>query len=134
MKSQEQGTVVDAQDVRSQLERILQSRAFRNSERLQRFLRFAVEGVLEKSTDRLKESVLGRVVFDRGSSYDPRTDSIVRVESQRLRRRLREYYEGEGREDPVVIAFHAGSYVPTLEYMTPARVEPETESPGESRA
>jgi hypothetical protein len=63
------GDVAD-RDVRAQLDRILQSRAFRNSERLQRFLKFAVECALEGTVDRLKESLLGRIVFDRGSKYD----------------------------------------------------------------
>jgi adenylate cyclase len=105
-------------DIRAQLDRILRSRALRNSERLQRFLKFAVECALEGTVDRLKESLLGRLVFDRGSTYDPRTDSIVRVESQRLRKKLREYYEVEGRADPVAIVFKAGSYVPTFGYLT----------------
>ncbi len=111
------GDVAD-QDIRAQLDRILRSHALRNSERLQRFLKFAVECALEGTVDRLKESLLGRLVFDRGSSYDPRTDSIVRVESQRLRKKLREYYEVEGRADPVAIVFKAGSYVPTFAHLT----------------
>jgi len=111
------GNVAD-REVRAQLDRILHSRAFRNSERLQRFLKFGVECALEGTVDRLKESLLGRFVFDRGSKYDPRTDSIVRVESQRLRKKLREYYEFEGRADPVSIVFKAGSYVPTFAYLT----------------
>ena len=111
------GTVAD-RDVRAQLGRILQSGSFRNTERLKRFLKFAVECALEGNTDRLKESVLGRTVFDRGSKYDPGTDSIVRVESQRLRKKLREYYEVEGWGDPVSIAFQPGSYVPKFAYYT----------------
>src|SRR5215472_1983716 len=105
---------IGEREVRAELDRILQSRVFRNSERLHRFLKFAVECALDNQTDRLKESVLGRIVFDRGSEFDPRADSIVRVESRRLRRRLREYYESEGRDDPVAIKFQPGSYVPTF--------------------
>ncbi|HEY7333364.1 MAG TPA: tetratricopeptide repeat protein [Bryobacteraceae bacterium] len=105
---------IGEREVRAQLDRILHSRMFKNSERLQRFLKFAVECALDGATDRLKESVLGRVVFDRGVEYDPRTDSIVRVEAQRLRRKLREYYENGGTEDPVAIKFQPGSYVPVF--------------------
>ena len=123
------GNVAD-REVRAQLDRILHSRAFRNSERLQRFLKFAVECALEGTVDRLKESLLGRFVFDRGSKYDPRTDSIVRVESQRLRKKLREYYEVEGRADPVSIVFKAGSYVPTFVYLT-AVYDRRRQTPGE---
>ena len=103
---------ISEREVRTQLDRIVQSRVFKNSEHLHRFLRFAVECVLDGATDQLKESVLGRVVFDRGSEFDPRSDSIVRVESRRLCRRLQEYYETEGRDDPVAIKFPPGSYVP----------------------
>src|SRR5215831_3806440 len=105
---------IGEREVRAQLDRILQSAMFKNSERLQRFLKFAVECALDGTTDQLKESVLGRVVFNRGSEFDPRTDSIVRVEAQRLRRRLQEYYETEGRDDPVAIKFQPGSYVPVF--------------------
>lgn len=104
-------------EVRTQLSRVLQSRAFRKSERLCRFLEFAVRCAIERTTDQLKESVLGRAVFDRGSAYDPRTDSIVRVESQRLRQRLRDYYQSEGSGDPVSIEFKPGSYVPAFRYL-----------------
>jgi serine/threonine-protein kinase len=107
---------VSEREVRAQLDRILQSETFKNSERLQHFLKFAVECVLDGATDQLKESALGRVVFDRGSEFDPRSDSIVRVEAQRLRRRLQEYHEIEGRNDPVAIEFQPGSYAPTFAY------------------
>src|SRR3954462_11609042 len=91
---------VSPPEVDAQLERIFKSPGFRNSQRLRRFLEFTVHCVLSGTTDQIKESVIGRTVFDRGSSYDPRIDSIVRVESQRLRRKLAEYYAAEGRRDP----------------------------------
>ncbi len=46
-----------------------------------RFLRLAVERTLEGKADELKEYVIGLEVFDRGASYDPRVDPIVRVEA-----------------------------------------------------
>ena len=94
------------------LEKILASAGFRNSERMRRFLRVTVERTLDGATDQLKEFSLGHDVFDRGESYDPRTDSIVRVEARRLRKKLRAYYEGDGRLDEIVIHFHPGKYVP----------------------
>jgi TolB-like protein len=103
---------IPADEVQKQLNQILLSRGFRNSKRLKRFLNLAVERTLAGQPDQLKEYVLGRDAFDRGSDYDPRNDSIVRVEAQRLRRKLREYYEIDGRLDPILIAFHPGSYVP----------------------
>jgi serine/threonine-protein kinase len=120
---------ISEREVRAQLDRILQSGTFKNSERLQRFLKAAVECALDGTTDQLKESVLGRVVFDRGSEFDPRTDSIVRVEAQRLRRKLREYYETEGTDDRIAIKFQPGSYVPIFAHtreLQPRGGKPET--------
>src|SRR5262249_31544462 len=85
-----------------------------NSERLQKFLRYTIEQTLAAKSDGLKEYALGRDVFDRGADYDPRNDSIVRVEAQRLRRKLRVYYETAGQGDPVRITFRPGGYVPTF--------------------
>jgi adenylate cyclase len=99
-------------EISGSLERILESDGFRNSERLRRFLRVTVEATLAGQGGQLKEYALGRDAFDRGPDYDPRTDSIVRVEAQRLRRKLRQYYETSGASDPVRIELHSGSYVP----------------------
>ncbi len=104
-------------EVRAQLEKIVGSAGFRNSERMRRFLRIAVERTLDGATDQLKEFSLGHDVFDRGD-YDPRTDSIVRVEARRLRKKLRAYYEGEGLRDKVVIEFQPGTYVPSLSHVS----------------
>jgi adenylate cyclase len=107
---------VTPEEILQEADRISASQCFRNSQRLQRFINFAVQSAVHGSLDLLKEYVLGREVFDRDSDYDPRLDSIVRVEAQRLRRKLREYYETEGAADPVLITFQAGSYVPGFAY------------------
>ncbi|HTB95808.1 MAG TPA: hypothetical protein VK716_02270 [Terracidiphilus sp.] len=101
--------------VRSQLERILASAPFANSARSQRFLRYVVEGSLNNSEDSLKEYVIAVEVFDRDPSYDSSVDATVRVEAGRLRTRLREYYSGAGRNDPLRIEIPRGSYRPTFQ-------------------
>jgi serine/threonine-protein kinase len=116
-KHSETSEPVAPDDIRAELQRIISSPWFSSAPRLIRFLQFAVDCYLNNSTDQLKESILGRVVFDRGPSFDSQTDSIVRVDSQRLRRKLAEYYRNEGHADPVSIAFHAGSYVPHISYV-----------------
>jgi len=101
--------------IRSQLERILASPGFVHLDRMIRFLRFTVDQVLKGHTSELKETVLGMEVFDRPSSFDPRTDTIVRVEARRLRSKLKEYYETHGQHDAILIEFLKGSYVPTFQ-------------------
>ena len=78
--------------IRSCTSKIVASPLFANADRLRRFLLFCVEHVLEERTDRLKETLIGMEVFDRGSAFDPRQDSIVRVDARRLRLKLEEYY------------------------------------------
>ena len=103
-----------AEVVREQLERILSSEAFAGAGRHSRVLRYVVERTLAGDGDQLKEYVLGTEVFDRPDSYDPRIDSIVRVEVRRLRSRLEDYYRGPGADDPVVITVPRGAYVPVF--------------------
>jgi serine/threonine-protein kinase len=79
-----------------------------------RFLRFAVEEALKGNAGRLKEIVIGSEVFDRGADYDPRLDPIVRVEARRLRSKLLAYYEGEGKDDELVIELPKGAYQPVF--------------------
>jgi TolB-like protein len=98
--------------VREELARILASPGFVNAERLSRLLSFIVERTLDGRGAELKEYVLGTEVYDRGTGYDPRLDSIVRVEMRRLRTRLEEYYAGPGAESRLVMHVPLGSYVP----------------------
>lgn len=101
-------------EIRQQLDRILQSPLFAQSDRLSRFLRYTVEHVITGQDDSLKEYVIGTEVYDRKPPYHPSQDSIVRTEARRLRSKLKEYYEEEGREDPIFIFFRPGSYVPVF--------------------
>jgi TolB-like protein len=101
--------------VLAQLDRVLASPGFANAGRLSRFLRFVVERSLAGDGEQLKEYVIGTEVFDRAADYDPRLDSIVRVEARRLRSKLAEYYEGPGAADPILIRVDKGSYVATFD-------------------
>src|SRR5689334_23091134 len=71
--------------VREQLERICESRGFASAESLRRFLSFIVEKTLQGQGAQLKEYLIGVDVFDRGEKFDPRLDSIVRVQGSKLR-------------------------------------------------
>lgn len=107
-------------EVRLELERILQSQVFQRSERLQRFLRFVCESTLKGEGHRLHEYLIGSEVFGRGADYSPQEDSIVRRQAHSLRRKLQEYYEREGADDPVRIDLPVGRYVPVFRRNQPA--------------
>lgn len=100
--------------VRDELERILSSAEFAQSDSLKRFLHYVVEAALEGREAELKETILGDSVFDRGNDYDPRLDPIVRVQATRLRGKLRDYYHDRGAADEIVIDLPKGTYVPVF--------------------
>ena len=104
-----------ADEIRLQLDRVLASGVFANADRMSGFLRYVVDRALAGEGDQVKEYVVGVAVFGRTEAYDPRLDSIVRVEARRLRAKLDEYYAGDGRHDSVVIQIPRGSYAPTFE-------------------
>jgi TolB-like protein len=102
--------------IRQQLARMLKSPVFIHSDRLSRFLQFIVEHVIGGTQNYLKEYVIGSEVYDRQPPYNPSQDSIVRTEARRLRSKLKEYYETEGKDDPICVYLRPGSYVPVFQY------------------
>src|SRR5215831_236941 len=104
----------EAGAVRRQLEEVLKCPGFARNERLSGFLRFVVERHLDGRFQELKESVIGMEVFGREPTYDTKTDPVVRTEARRLRTRLREYYNGPGAGDTIIIDLPKGGYVPVI--------------------
>lgn len=102
-----------------QMERLFRSHWFRESHQLQHFLRFVVEETLAGREAALKEYSIGSAVFHRGKGFDPRTDSIVRVQASLLRKKLDSYYREQGTEDPVLIEMPKGSYIPRFRRPAP---------------
>jgi TolB-like protein len=104
----------DQEAISEQLHRILTSGPFAQSQRRQRFLEYIVNETLAGRGDRLKGYTIGREAFDRPEEFDPNLDPIVRMEAARLRDRLREYYDGDGKNDRVRIELPKGSYTPQI--------------------
>ncbi len=100
------------EQIREQLERLLASEAFQRASSLGDFLRFITEKAIEGREDEVKESTIGVEVFHRRTDFDGRTDNVVRVQAHRLRRRLLEYYSGEGTNDTILIEIPKGHYIP----------------------
>jgi len=87
--------------------------------RLAKLLAYIGELYFQKRSDEINEFQIAINVFGRSEKvFDPTRDSIARVEAYRLRRRLKEYYETEGIDHPVVISLPPGSYVPCFSYRT----------------
>jgi hypothetical protein len=117
------------EEVRSQIDRIVQSILFQRSERLQRFLRFVCDYTLRGESQQLHEYLIGSKVFDRGPNYLPNEDGIVRRQAHALRRKLQEYYEKDGVNDPIRIDLPVGRYVPVFRRTVPPEEPPVREEP-----
>src|SRR5438105_1246523 len=94
---------VSSERARQEMKKLVGSITFSSADRLKRFLTFVVNETLEGRGDQLKEFLVGVHVFDKDSSFDPRTDPIVRVQARQLRARLSRYYREEGVNDELVI-------------------------------
>lgn len=101
--------------VRAQLDRILNSAPFQQSQRRRRFLEYVVNETLAGRGERLKGYSIALEVFDRPATFDANADPLVRMEAGRVRDRLREFYQDEGKSDHVRIDLPKGSYTPTIE-------------------
>lgn len=96
-----------------QVQRVLNSVSFRNAATLQQLLQFLAARALDGSSkEPLKEYTIGVDAFGRPGDFDPKTDTIVRVQIHRLRQKLKEYYDGEGSNDPIYIEIPKGHYQP----------------------
>ena len=80
---------VDGEEVERQLARILSSPDFVNASRLAAFLQYIMAKTLTGKAEQIKEYTIGIEVFDKPESFDPRLDTLVRVQASKLRGRTR---------------------------------------------
>jgi len=106
------GLELTTEEIKEQLECIVHSATLRGSTTLQHLLLYLVSRSLEGAADSLKEYTIGLEAFGRRTDFDPRTDTIVRVQTHRLRQKLKEYYQEEGASDRIVIEIPKGQYGP----------------------
>jgi hypothetical protein len=97
---------------RAALYAVLTSGTFENKPRLANLLKYICEKHFDGDSDAIKEYSIATDVFGRSQSFDQATDSIVRVEFFRLRKKLREFYEGEGADQSIEIVVATGHYRP----------------------
>lgn len=105
--------------------------ALGNSSRLLRLITYIGEKYFQGETDKLREYDLATEVFGRSkATFNGGEDAIVRVEAHRLRKRMKEYYEGEGKDHRIHVSIPAGSYVPVFTRRSddPPKLDNETNS------
>ncbi|HXU35907.1 MAG TPA: hypothetical protein VN937_06050 [Blastocatellia bacterium] len=100
-----------------QLETVLRSQTLASSPNLRVLLQYLVVKAIGDQEIHLKEYTIATEVFGRAGTFDSRTDSVVRVQAKRLRTKLQEYYEQEGKSDKIFIDVPKGHYSVVFSYI-----------------
>jgi hypothetical protein len=110
-------------DQKQEVTRILHSPQFRRAPKLQRFLELVCEYHFKNRTDQITEFAIATQAFGKNPNFDPAEDSLVRVQAREIRRRLREYYQNEGKSSHLILDIPVGHYAPVFTPVkTPAAV------------
>ncbi len=97
-----------------ELEAVLASGIFSRAPNLAELLRYICQKYFEGAAEEIKEYNIAVEAFGRPPEFDQKKDSIVRVEAHRLRKRLKEYYAGQGSDHSVRIEIPSGQYTPSF--------------------
>src|ERR1700686_662649 len=102
-------------DKRWQLvKRIVTRPPFQKSIRLRDLLQFITEQTIHGNAHELTEQHIGNALFHKPSDYRPLEDSSVRVHVRQLRLKLHEYFNEDGRNEPLILDIPKGSYAPVF--------------------
>ena len=105
--------LVDAEQ--AELERVVEALA--RWPRPSHLLRYMGEKLNSGEVDDLNEYNIATEVLGRSKTvFNAGEDAIARVETHRLRKRLAEFYETDGKDHPIQVTLPAGSYAPVFIY------------------
>src|SRR5215831_4854850 len=108
------------QEVRTELNRLLESPAFRGSKRCREFLDYIVEHTINGPIGTLKERSIGVELFQLPQDFDTGQHTIVRVTANEVRKKLAQHYLAQnGSYHPVKITLPPGSYSADFKWEAP---------------
>jgi len=97
---------------KAELDAILASLVFTRAPRQAKLLQYICTEYFAGRERQIKEYNLATEVLGRPADFDQSRDAIVRVEFYRLRKKLKDYYEGEGADHELQVVVQPGQYVP----------------------
>src|SRR5690349_18890999 len=108
------------QEVRAELNSLLESPSFRTSKRCREFLEYIVEHTMSGPSGTLKERSIGVELFQLSQDFDTGQHTIVRVTANEVRKKLAQHYLAEnGSYHPVKISLPPGSYSADFKWEDP---------------
>lgn len=109
------------------LQRIFASRHFANAESLRRVLQYLCDHA--EDADPPREFDIALSALGRPTSFDPRTDPIVRIDIAQIRERLQAYFAVEGIRERLRLSVPKGQYRPVFFDAGTSAALPRSESP-----
>jgi hypothetical protein len=92
------------------LKRVLNSRQFASAGSLRRILEYLCDQTVDRQQSSVKEYDIATQALGRPSSFDPKTDPIVRVNIATIRERLTTFFRQEARGSAVRLHIPKGQY------------------------
>ena len=120
LSSQSRTLTPSIAECREELRAVLASKIFQHSQRLARLLQYVCSKAVLGEADQVTEYTIAVDVFGKPEGFRESKDSIVRVEVHRLRKRLADFYSGEGADHPLRIVIPPGSYAPDFQVCSTA--------------
>ncbi|AEU36655.1 hypothetical protein [Granulicella mallensis] len=93
-------------------QRLVANKNFAKSPFLTNFLLYVCDRELSGRADEITEYQIGIQAFGRPVDYNPGVDNVVRNYARVLRKRLDQYFETDGKNEPIRISIPVGRYVP----------------------
>lgn len=116
-------TARDRELIARQLEKILASTQFKSAQQMKRFLKYVLNKTLAGEGQQLKQYTIAVEALGHPENFDPDSNPSVRILGGRVRERLNEYYQQEGKADAIVIRIPKGSYLPEFSKSKPSHAE-----------
>lgn len=110
---------------RAELESFLESSLLQRAPSVLRIAEYIARTYLDGAADDIKEYNIAVDALGKPPDFDPKTDSIVRVEVHRLRKKIDAFYKGEGAGHQLRLVIDPGSYIPRFERAFPLELETE---------
>jgi hypothetical protein len=103
--------------------RVAASQPFTKAGQLREILVYLSRRALSEPGASIREQEIGCNVLGRKPDFNPHEDNIVRVQISHLRKKLNEYFSGEGKDEPLQITIPKGTYIPRFEPKPQAAAE-----------
>src|SRR5437660_10693772 len=115
--------------IQAELNRLLESPAFRTSKRCREFLEYIVQHTTSGPAGSLTERSIGVELFQLPQDFDAGQHTIVRVTANEVRKKLAQHYLADnGSYHPVRIGLPPGSYSAEFRWEAPAVAAPAAET------